>query len=337
MTDDQAGREFVRDDVGVLWAYQLWPDAPAQPLEPRAAQQWLANPQAEGFLWLHLNLSNNAALPWLRVGTELPDAFDEALASGTRSTRIERDEEALIGVVNDVSFDFAYEPTDTATLWVLAEPRMLVTCRRQPLRSVDRLRTAVKAGQPFRSSVDLLAHLMRDQADVLIDIVRKVSDRVDDVEDQLLAGRLQTKRVRLGKLRRLLVRLQRLLAPEPGSLFRLLQHPPQWMTEDDIQELRQSTEEFSVALRDISALQERIKLLQEEIAAEVAEGNSKTLFALTVVTVLALPVNMIAGLFGMNVGGIPLSESRHGFATVVTLVVGLTALFAWLAFRDRDR
>jgi zinc transporter len=39
----------------------------------------------------------------------------------------------------------------------------------------------------------------------------------------------------------------------------------------------------------------------------------------------------------MNVGGIPLSESRHGFATVVTLVVGLTALFAWLAFRDRDR
>jgi zinc transporter len=102
VTDDQAGREFVRDDVGVLWAYQLWPDAPAQPLEPRAAQQWLANPQAEGFLWLHLNLSNNAALPWLRGGTELPDAFDEALASGTRSTRIERDEEALIGVVNDV-------------------------------------------------------------------------------------------------------------------------------------------------------------------------------------------------------------------------------------------
>lgn len=337
MTDDLATREFVREDLGVLWAYQLWADGPAQPLDPQAAQAWLANPAAEGFLWLHLNLANNAALPWLRRGTPLPDAFDEALASGTRSTRIERDEDALIGVVNDVSFDFAYEPTDTSTLWVLAERRLLVTCRRQPLRSVDRLRSAVKSGQPFRSSVDLLAHLMRDQADVLIDIVRKVSERVDDVEDELLAGRLQTKRVRLGKLRRLLVRLQRLLAPEPGSLFRLLQHPPAWMPEDDIQELRQSTEEFSVALRDIGALQERIKLLQEEIAAEVAEGNSKVLFALTVVTVLALPVNMIAGLFGMNVGGIPLADSAHGFATVVTLVVSITALLAWLAFRDRDR
>jgi zinc transporter len=92
-----------------------------------------------------------------------------------------------------------------------------------------------------------------------------------------------------------------------------------------------------VALRDISSLQERIKLLQEEIAAQVAESNGKTLFALTVVTVLALPVNMTAGLFGMNVGGIPFAEGKHGFALVAGLVVGLTALLAWLAFRDRDR
>ncbi|MFY8017217.1 MAG: transporter [Inhella sp.] len=331
------GGEFVRDDIGVLWAYQLFPDEPAQALDPDAARRWLDNPEAEGFVWLHLNLANNGALPWLKGAAEVPDAFDEALSSGSRSTRIERDEDALIGVVNDVSFDFAFEPTDTATLWVLADRRFLVTCRRQPLRSVDKLRSAVKAGLPFRSSVDLLAHLMRDQADVLIDIVRKVSDRVDDVEDELLAGRLETKRVRLGKLRRLLLRLQRLLAPEPGSLFRLLQHPPAWMAEGDIQELRQSTEEFSVALRDISSLQERIKLLQEEIAAQVAESNGKTLFALTVVTVLALPVNMTAGLFGMNVGGIPFAEGKHGFALVAGLVVGLTALLAWLAFRDRDR
>ena len=32
-----------------------------------------------------------------------------------------------------------------------------------------------------------------------------------------------------------------------------------------MQELRQASEEFSVALRDISSLQERIKLIQEEI------------------------------------------------------------------------
>ncbi|MFN4116130.1 MAG: transporter, partial [Inhella sp.] len=322
-------------EQGLLWAYRFAPGEPAVELSPTAARACLLEPPSNGFCWLHLNLANNAAIPWLKAGVDLPDAFAEALASATRSTRIERDEESLIGVVNDVSFDFSFEPTDTATLWVMADHRLLVSCRRQPLRSVDRLRGVVRRGEAFRSSVDLLAHLMRDQADVLIDIVRQVSQRVDVVEDQLLAGRLQTKRVRLGQMRRLLVRLQRLLAPEPGSLFRLLQHPPAWIDDDDLQALRQSSEEFSVALRDIGSLQERIKLLQEEIAAQVAESNNRTLFLLTAVTVLALPINLTAGLFGMNVGGIPLAEADHGFLTVVLLVVVLTALLAWRMFSDR--
>ena len=101
-----------------------------------------------------------------------------------------------------------------------------------------------------------------------------------------------------------------------------------------MQELRQSTEEFNVALSDMSALQERIKLLQEEIAGRVAEASNRTLYVLTVVTVLALPINIIAGLLGMNVGGIPLSEHPMGFWIVVAIIVVFTALAAWIAFRN---
>ena len=43
----------------------------------------------------------------------------------------------------------------------------------------------------------------------------------------------------------------------------ILQHPPRWTAELDIQELRQSTGEFSVVLRDMSSLQERIKPLAQ--------------------------------------------------------------------------
>jgi zinc transporter len=59
-------------------------------------------------------------------------------------------------------------------------------------------------------------------------------------------------------------------------------------------------------------------------------------FTLTVVTVLALPINIIAGLLGMNVGGIPLAESAHGFLVVVLIVVTFTLVAGWLAFRKRD-
>ena len=61
-----------------------------------------------------------------------------------------------------------------------------------------------------------------------------------------------TNAVNLGALRRVLVRLQRVLAPEPAALFRLLNRPPAWVAESDLQELRQSTEEFSAVLNDVA-------------------------------------------------------------------------------------
>ena len=89
-------------------------------------------------------------------------------------------------------------------------------------------------------------------------------------------------------------------------------------------------------LRDMTTLQERIKLLQEEIAAAVNEDNNRSLFVLTGVTVLALSMNIIAGLFGMNVGGVPLAQNEHGFAIVAVVVATFTAVAGWLAFRRRD-
>ncbi|MFU1924083.1 magnesium transporter CorA, partial [Klebsiella pneumoniae] len=81
-------------------------------------------------------------------------------------------------------------------------------------------------GEPFRSPLQLLIHLLRDQGDVLTQIVRETSVAVDRIEDQLLALRLSANRADLGAMRRVLVRLQRLLALEPGSLLRLLNRPP---------------------------------------------------------------------------------------------------------------
>ena len=63
-------------------------------------------------------------------------------------------------------------------------------------------------------------------------------------------------------------------------------------------------------------------------------GN-RILFLLTVVTVLALPFNVMGGLFGMNVGGIPFAAHRHGFLIVITVAVALTVLGGVMVMRRR--
>ncbi len=69
--------------------------------------------------------------------------------------------------------------------------------------------------------------------------------------------------------------------------------------------------------------------MQEEIAAGINEDTNRSLYTLTMITVLALPVNMMAGLFGMNVGGIPLSQDPLGFWLLVGVIVLFSLIAAW--------
>jgi zinc transporter len=346
---------YGSDSVGLICGYLFRAGADVTSLDSAEAALWLLTEKARNthyavdataatdgadgarhadFAWLHFDLSHTRAEQWLRTHAGLPEAFFEALQSGLRSTRLERTDQSLVAVINDLYFDFSFESSDISTLWVSVDQALVITARQHPLRSVDHLRRAASDGQSLRSSIALLEYLLRAQADVLVGVVRTVTSRIDQIEDELLSGRLNYKRAKLGSLRRLLVRMQRLLAPEPASLLRLLQHPPTWIVETDLQELRAATEEFSVVLRDMATLQERIKLLQEEIAAGVNEANSRSLFVLTVVTVLALPINILAGLFGMNVGGVPLAQNPNGFWIVVIIVVSFT-LIAAITFRKK--
>jgi zinc transporter len=328
---------YGADSSGLICGFRFDGLGLGHAVEADQALESLAAPDAtHGFVWLHFNLAHSATEKWLRDHLDLSEVFYESLHDGSRSTRVELDDDTLVAVVNDVHYDFAFEPSDISTMWLSVSSRLLVSVRLHPLRSIDRLRDAVKRGATLHSTVALLVHLMHDQGDVLVNIVRNTTSRVDKIEDNLLAGRLEKKRADLGSLRRLLVRLQRLLAPEPAAMFRLLRKPPLWVANEDVQDLSQSTEEFSVALNDMAVLQERIKLLQEEIAGRVAEANNRSLFVLTIVTVLALPINIIAGLLGMNVGGIPLSQHPYGFWIVVSIVITFTIAAGWVAIKKQQ-
>jgi zinc transporter len=322
---------------GPVWSYHFASNQPAKSITSEAAVEFLSAQHAGAsneFLWLHFSLSNADSEPWLHQYLTLPDSFYESLRSDVDATHLEQEGDSLVARVHDVLFDFTFDaPVATTTLCV--KPGVLISAHARPWRSIDQLRAAVQGGQIFGSPIEILARLLRDQANVLVAIVRNVKKRVGPLEEQLLAKRVFVSRSELGSLRRMLVRLQRLLAPEPAAFFRLLNQPPGWISQDELQNLQQAAEKFSSAVNDTASMVERVKQLQEELAALVSEQTNRTLFLLTMATVLALPINLVAALFGMNVGGIPLSQHPYGFFFVLSPLLLLTGLLAYWAFVRR--
>lgn len=325
------------DQQGLIWGYRFSPNAAPQTIDAAEAAAWLDTAEAsDDFVWLHFAMAHGGSQAWLQRHVGTTSLFADAIGGPVASTRVEQEDDALVAVINDVHFDFAMDASAISSISLLIQRRLVVSARLKPLRSVDRLRALVRSGRTFRSSAELLAHFLWEQANVLVGILRRCTGRIDAIEDGLLTDRLSLSRNEIGDLRRMLVRLQRLLAPEPAALFRLLNRPPGWVKAADVQDLRQAAEEFATAVVDSGALIERAKLLQEELGARLDEHGNRTLRILTIVTVLALPINLTAGLFGMNVGGIPLAQSGHGFAIVVILLTLFTAVLAYAVFGRRQ-
>lgn len=70
-------------------------------------------------------------------------------------------------------------------------------------------------------------------------------------------------------------------------------------------------------------LQQRARLLQDELLAKLTDQSNQFLYVLSVMTAVLLPTNVITGLFGMNTEGLPFAGNLHGFWVVafVALVI----------------
>lgn len=207
-------------------------------IDADSAASWLEhrNDSSGEFIWLHFHDIPAVldSLPLQRM-VSMSATFAEALREGSRSTRMTHVHEDVIAVLNDVEYDFRRQtPLQVATLWLNVSDRCLLSAHARPLRSVNQLTLAVEAGQPFLSPMALLINLLEEQADVLTGIVRTAAKTANKVDATLLTGKLP-KRSSLGIIRRDLVSLRRLLAPEPAALFRLVNRPPKWAGDEDIQ------------------------------------------------------------------------------------------------------
>jgi zinc transporter len=83
---------------------------------------------------------------------------------------------------------------------------------------------------------------------------------------------------------------------------------------------------------DLHLQADRARLLQEEVAAQLATATNRNLFALTVVTTLLLPPAFVTGLFGMNTKGLPFADSDYG-TIYATIICVLAAGVAYLLIR----
>lgn len=285
--------------------------------------------------WLHLNLVDARIRRWIETRRDIPEEARALLLDPESRVRVENLEHGFAVTLGDLHHDFEDDPDGFGVLRIYLDQHQIVTARRRPIKSIGLLHGRIENSNQPRDTTDLFEMVLRCHDEAVSAVVRRFADAVDDAEDEILAGHVAKQGSSLGRIRRLLSRLRRHLHANSSAVAQVLADPPSFWRREHVEQVRSCQERLRATAKDVELVSERARLLQDEIAARLNEATNKNLYLLSTLTTVLLPINLITGIFGMNLNGLPFAEHSHGFAVVMGVIL-LGVISAMYFLRQRN-
>ncbi len=308
---------------GLLWGFRIHEDGSADPLPPEQP----IDSHHDGWLWLHLDLSNLRAARMARLACGLPAPAIASMVSRDRHQQLHTTPTCIYGVFADHKRGIDGVSDESAHLRFAMTERLLISGRHHALAAVESVRDVLTTGGArLPAPAALLELIVEHVADAIDRVTDDLATDLDHIEDCLAAPR---RRIRATEAR------QR--APHdrpPASAARrpcarcFIGSNGRAPTRCH-QRLRLAAGKLAQRLdaldHDILEMRERGHRIQEEVSAMMAEETNRHLYILTIVTTLFLPPTLVTGVFGMNTKGLPLTDVETGFLWAAGLMALLIA------------
>ena len=221
---------------------------------------------------------------------------------------------------------------------VFYSERFLVTVRRDEAPACDlvRERYARRPGRPARSIV-LLYQLMDALVDSFFPVLGAVDDRIDTLQDEMLAGPSERQLQELFGLRRRLVDLRRAVTSQRDLVGRFVNGEELPGVDEDAQRYFRDVHDHLIQLADqIDVYRELLTGSMDLYLTTVSNRLNSVMKRLTIIATIALPLIVITGFFGQNFAFL-VDHISSGAAFVGYAIVLPLAAFAVLAVVLRRR
>ncbi|MDB5555804.1 MAG: magnesium transporter CorA-like protein [Rhizobium sp.] len=287
----------------------------------------------DGFVWLHLGLSD-ARVPALISGLPgiTPDAY-QALISRDAHASLSASREMICGTLVDFQRDFDEMSSEIGWLHFAVTDKLIVTTRLHPLRSIDQARAAIEKSGRISSPFDVLGALVAECQRTVVTLVHEINEELNLIEDYVYEDAEKDETRKLAPARRTIVKLHRHLRTELALLRRVTT-----ADEDEIPDgfdtiARQLSDRIETVERDVFSLQERARLLHEDIDSKATRQTNRHLYILSLLTAFLMPPTLVTGFFGMNTENLPLADTDHGTLFAAIIIMASIGLAWWLLRR----
>jgi magnesium transporter len=291
-----------------------------------------------GVLWVDFGAENAEKVePVLRETFGLHSlAIDDALRE-THVPKIDNWQNSVYVCVHAVVFDEKTLALTTNEVDIFLGRNFLVTLHWEPVPAIDRMWRHVgddHGGQRLGHGSD---HLLYDLLDLIVadymPVIDKLDDALDRLEDDVFDRPTPLTLNQIFSAKRALLRLRRIVTPQREVLNRLARDDYPFIDPKDRVYFRDVYDHL-VRLADlVESLRDLVGGAMDTYLSVVSNRTNDIMKALTVVSVLMLPISFLAGFFGMNFTGIPFGDNTLLWIAVVSMILVPAAMLAWFKRR----
>jgi len=286
-----------------------------------------------GFAWVHLDRQDPSARAWLRKKAGLPSLLCDALLAEETRPRCEITRNGLLLILRGVNMNAGADPDDMVSLRLWSDGRRLISLRMQRVLAVADVEEHLRNDGNFTDAGELISFLATRLTDRVSPVVDSLEEHLDTIEEEMLERGGADLRIGLSGIRRQAVSLRRYLAPQREVITRLSLETVPWFPDPVRSQFRELADRVTRHVEDLDEIRERAAVTQEELLARSQERLNRNTYILSIVAAVFLPLGFLTGLLGINVGGIPGTDSPSAFLIVcgALLLVGAVELlfFYW--------
>jgi len=313
------------------------------PLPPEPQTPHVEEIAAEGLRWVKIDRPGPLEQTWLEENFDFHALDYEDVVSRNQRPKIDVYDDYLFIVLQFPIFDRAAGRLGAGELDMFVGQGFLITVPNQPLQPVEYLFERCRQKEEMREQLFsrgagyLLYRIIDDGFDYCFPMLRKIGNKLDVLETEIFEGHASQEIVRdISNVKQEIINFRTVIRPQRPVLRDLEKVKQRYLAPD-----------LEIYFDDIVDAHERIWDMLEGYK-EVVEGLEETnesvishrlndiLRVLTSISVIVLPLTLLASIWGMNVR-VPGQDNLTDFyiitGVMVVLLIGLVAFFrkrGWL-------
>ncbi|NVK35935.1 MAG: zinc transporter ZntB [Rhodobacteraceae bacterium] len=271
----------------------------------------------------------------LRTKIGLDDLSAKSLTEVETRPRCFPHEKGALLNLRGINTEPGIDPEDMVSVRLWIDGERVVSYQVHKMAAVDELVAEQRRGAAPSSTGDFLVSLTDRITDRIHEVIEELDDDLENLEDVQEEKSVPELRHAIADLRKKVVVMRRFIAPQRDALDVLIAERYPWKTKVHDRRLGDVVDRITRLVEQLDSIHTRAAIVQDFLSVRVAERLNRTMLLLSIVTGVFLPLSLITGMLGMNVAGIPGTQTPWAFWSVSLGIVFLGFLEFLLIWRLR--